>query len=520
MRGHHRLCHCRWLTAVLIPLMIGLILPLGPSLALADTRTSSSSVLIIYDSLDVGTEREGNVEALKRLLAAFQVQVTVQSLDTYTAGALEGYSGLIEVQNRSDLAEENSDYFRDLQSYSGDMLYIGASPRAKMVHALGLQVQAVEKMADLSIGPFSQKSIHLPSIYNSNTPNVQEYGTLKIQDTSYPYGMSKGGYAYVPFLEKDTLSEMAVSYVLKDWVQQRENGHNYLLFKEIYPFSNLSLLERMSDELFEAGIPFIISVHPVFNNTDYPSMERYINTLKYVQSRNGTILVESPVVATTIQDLDRSLYRQMEHFIDVLAEAGVVPLGMGTEMYWSYDEHFVQEGMSFFDSVVLFPDKRPVHKAELNRSQAFPSSLYSVTQSYLQRYLIEGRMIDPPPMDLAITYDFVQTEEELASLTDQLRNTWIHFEDYKNEVHAVATEANQLGSERGSLILNGTNIGIQAGHVETSSDYEYKQQEQKSFETWFSVQNRIFIIIIFITLFVFSGFLIIGYRMYKRKFYK
>ena len=129
-------------------------------------------------------------------------------------------------------------------------------------------------------------------------------------------------------------------------------------------------------------------------------------------------------------------------------------------------------------------------------------------------------MIDPPPMDLAITYDFVQTEEELASLTDQLHNTWIHFEDYKNEVHAVATEANQLGSERGSLILNGTNIGIQAGHVETSSDYEYKQQEQKSFETWFSVQNRIFIIIIFITLFVFSGFLIIGYRMYKRKFYK
>ncbi|HEY4391134.1 MAG TPA: hypothetical protein VGN02_07270 [Paenibacillus sp.] len=516
MRRHHR----RWLAAVLVPLIIGLILPVGPFLAQADARTSSPSILIIYDSLDVGTEQEGNVEVLKRLLAAFQVQVTVQSIDTYTSGELKGYSGLIEVQNRSDLTDEDSDYFKDLQSYSGDILYIGGSPRSKLIHTLGLQVQAVEKMADLSIGPFAEKSIHLTSIYNSNAPDVQRYGTLKVQDANYAYGMSKGGYAYVPFLEKDTLSEMALSYVLKGWLQHGENGHNYLLFKEIYPFSNLPLLERMSDELFEAGIPFIISVHPVFNNTDYPAMKRYINTLKYVQSRNGTILVESPVVATTIQDLDRSLYRQMEHFIDVLAEAGVVPLGMGTEMYWSYDEHFVQEGMSFFDSVVLFPDKRPIHKEELNRSQAFHSSLYSVTQPYLQRYLIDGRMIDPPSMNMAITYDFVQTEEELESLTNQLRNSWINFDDYKNEAHLVTTEANQLGSERGSLVLNGTNIGIQASHVETSSDYEYKQQEQKSFETWFSVQNRIFIIIIFITLFVFSGFLIIGYRMYKRKFYK
>lgn len=512
MRHNHR-----WCAAVLVLLILGLVLP-AP--AQAANHAPPSSVLIVYDSLGIGTKQEGNVEALKRLLASFRVQVTAQSIDSYTVGSLHSYSKLIEVHNRSDLMEEDSEYFADLQSYKGDILYIGEMPRDKLVQSLGLQVQAVEIVADLSIGPFVEKSIRLSSIYDSAQPGIQRYGTLKVQDASYSYGMRKGKEAYVPFMEKGTLSEIALSYVLKDWLQQGEKSNYYLVFKEIYPFSDLFLLERMSDELFEAGIPFIVSVHPVFSNTDYPAMKRYINTLKYIQSRNGTVLVESPVVATTIQDLDRSLYHQMEHFIDVLAEAGIIPLGMGAEMYWSYDEHYVSEGMAFFDSVVLFPDKRLIHKAERISSEAFPSSLYSVDQPFLQRYLTDGRLIDPLPMDTAITYDFVQKEDELESLVDSLRNSWINFEDYKNGAHRVRTETNELRSERGSLVLNGVSLGTQASHVETSSDYVYKQHEEKSFEAWFTVQNKFFIIVIFITLFVFSGFLIIGYRMYKRKFYK
>ncbi|MFU1795981.1 hypothetical protein ACM1RC_19130 [Paenibacillus azoreducens] len=509
-----------WNVMVLVLLISSLVLPAVPVQA-AD-HPSHPSVLIVYDSLGMGTKHEGNVEALKRLLASFRVQVTAESVDSYTAGSLNNYSKLIEVRNRSDLLEEQSEFFKDLQSYQGDFLYIGERPRDKLAQMLGLQVQAVQKVADLSIGPFAEKSISVPYFFDSKQAEIRRYGTLKVQalGTSYPYAVQRGAYAYVPFMERDTLSEIAVSYVLKDWLQEDQKSHYFLVFKEIYPFSDLSLLERMSDELFEAGIPFIVSVHPVFNNTDYPAMKRYMNTLKYVQSRNGTVLVEAPVVASTIQDLDRSLYHQMEHFIDVLAQDGIVPLGMGAEMYWSYDEHYVSEGMAFFDSVILFPDARPIYKAKRNRSEAFPSSLYSVNPEFLKRYLADDRLIKPLPMDTAITFNFVEKESELESLVDGLKNSWITFEDYKTEAHSVKTETNELKSERGSLVLNGVNLGIQASHVETSSDYVYKQHGQKSFETWFTVQNKFFIIVIFITLAVFCAFLFIGYRMYKRKFYK
>lgn len=516
MRQSHRLY------VAVLALLISILAFPAPEPAHAADGPAFPDVLIVYDSLGVGTEHEGNVEALKRLLAAFRVRVTAESIDSYTPGSLKGYSKLIEVQNRAELMEENHDFFADLNSYQGDFLFIGEKPGAKLARTLGLHAKTSPMASDLSIGPFAEKYVNVPSLWDSSQAGVHRYGELKVpgSDSTYPYGVRKGKYAYAPFLKKDALSEVALSYVLKDWLQEERKGHFFLVFKEIYPFSDLELLERMSDEMFEAGIPFIVSVHPVFSNTDYPAMKRYIHTLKYVQSRNGTVLVESPVVASTIQDLDRSLHRQMEHFVDVLAQEGVLPLGMGAEMHWTYDEHYVSEGMPFFDSVILYPDEHPIYKAKRNRSEAFRSSLYSVDQAYMQRYLADGRLLEPLPMDTAITVDFVQKETELDSLMDGLKNGWIIFDDYKREAHRVKTATNEIRSESGTLTLNGSSAGIQAGHVETSSDYVYKHQGKKSFETWFTVQNKIFIVVIFVTLSVFFGFLIIGYRMYKRKFYK
>lgn len=498
------------------------LLLLFPAPVHAVNKPAPFSVLIVYDSLAIGTEREGNVEVLKRLLASFRIQVTTESIDSYKTGSLEQYSHLIEVHNRTDMLEEPNDYVTDLQAYKGNVLYIGEKPRDKLAQALGIQVKGVEKMVDLSIGPFAEQSIHVPYLVSSTLTQEQWYGTLRPLQSNqvYPYGLRSGAYAYVPFLEKDTLSEIAITYLLKDWLQAAQNTNYYVVFKEVYPFSDLSLLERMSDELYEAGIPFIVSVRPVFSNTDYPAMKRYLIALKYVQSRNGTIFVNTPVVAWTIQDLDRSLHTQMEHFIDVLADGGVVPLGMGAEMYWSYDQHYVKEGMSFFDSAILYPNERLMHKAQMNTSKAFSSELYSIEPELLSRYLVDGRLMDPLPMDTALTFDFPQQESGLEPILEGLKNSWITFEDYKNGSHTVKTEKYELQSQQGSLLRNGERVGLQADREETSSDYVYKEQEEKSFETWFSVQNKIFIVIIFITLIVFSGFLIVGYRMYKRKYYK
>ncbi|MFR1374912.1 MAG: DUF2334 domain-containing protein [Eisenbergiella massiliensis] len=77
---------------------------------------------------------------------------------------------------------------------------------------------------------------------------------------------------------------------------KQEGGNMYLAVDEVYPFSDLDRLCAVADRLYENGIPFIVRVMPVYENLDYPAFERYAQILRYVQARNGTVLLHPPVV--------------------------------------------------------------------------------------------------------------------------------------------------------------------------------------------------------------------------------
>lgn len=52
------------------------------------------------------------------------------------------------------------------------------------------------------------------------------------------------------------------------------------------------------------------------------------------------------------------------------------------------------------------------------------------------------------------------------------------------------------------------------------SDYQYQKEQVKSFTRLFSAQNQFFIVVIIISLLVFGSLLVVGYRMYRRKYLK
>lgn len=160
--------------------------------------------------------------------------------------------------------------------------------------------------------------------------------------------MSKGNDTYAPYFEQGNISTLGMAYVLKDWLHITAAAPKmYLAIKEIYPFSDLRLLAETGERLYQLGIPFLASVRPVFSNTDYPAMQRYLVAMKSVQSSNGSILVNAPVVMPTISSGDHTLKGKMNDFINLLAENGLGPLGVGAEMHWSYDKEYSEAGMSF-----------------------------------------------------------------------------------------------------------------------------------------------------------------------------
>lgn len=503
-------------------LFLCILLAAPASLAHASER-EPAHILLVYDSLAKGTSREGNIEALKRLLAAYGAKVTLAAIDNYEQGDLQNYTKVVAVRNIPDLTISNQDYIKDFETYAGGYLHVGEQLPAKLQRELNIRTQTVDRaIIRLSIGQYSQSSIRTDHMFYIEHAAGTAYGAVSSSsgDLKFPYGVSDGRFAYVPYFQRGNLSELAMAYLVKDWLGVAEQGKTYLVFKEIYPFSDLQLLKSLADKLYNAGIPFMVSVRPVFSNTDYPAMKRYLETLKYVQSRNGSILVNAPVVAETIAPNDQTLGGKMATFVNVLAEYGLAPLGIGTDMYWSYDRQYAVEGMGAFDSVVLFPDEKPLYRSQSNTSRPFASSLYSMQMDFLRQFDQTGKAVQPLPMDTALTYDFFDNEKQLDQTVQDLSESWMTFADYKYGLHTVRTEANIISSHNGVLLINDKALNLNDAFKNISSDYLYKQEEQKSFTTFFNIQNKIFIVAIFITLLIFGLFFIVGYRKYKHKYFK
>ncbi|TVX93647.1 hypothetical protein [Paenibacillus agilis] len=509
---------------ILLLLMIVLLvmITIVPAPAAHAEADKPVRVLLLYDSLAKGTTKSGNVEALQHVLAAYSVAVTLQSYDNYKQGDLQQYTKVIGIHNVPDIAITNQDFVRDFTQYRGSYLHIGTNVPAMVQSKLNLQTTQVnEDTFKLSIDDFSQQAIQTEVLTYITAHGGTPYGLISSRSgRQSPFGVGHDGIAYVPYFEKGNLSELAIGYVLRDWLGWTQQSNTYVVFKEIYPFSDLERLEQLSDELYEAGIPFVVSVRPIFINLDYPATKRYFETLKYVQSRNGNLVVNVPEISAILSPLKRDLNNSFEMFIDAMVKQGVAPLGFGAEMYWTYDQYFTNSGLGLFDTAILFGNEEIKHKEQAYTSKSYPSTLYSVQLDFLEQFEYREKALTDFPMNTAITFNFNDNGQELNEAVKWLRDSWVTFADLKYGDHSVVTQANKIRSSGGSLYINDQLIDLASAREEVSEEYEYKPKEQKSFERWFNVQNKVFIVIILVTIVAFGGFFIIGHRLYKRKYFK
>lgn len=515
----------RGIASYLLLLMVTLTALLYP-VTVVQSKAATQQVLLLYDSLAKGTAKEGNVAELQRLLAPYTAKVTLRSLDQYEKGTMAAYSMVITVINAADISITNNFYIEDIENYQGQYLHIGYNPPASLIKGLQLTTDVMYSGSfDLQMGQFSGNNYEVRDMpYIVASEAAWSYGKLSFQDLDLqvPYAVSSGHYTYVPYFENENVIVLAMAYVLKDWLHITDTPQTYLLIKEIYPFSDLSLLAETAERLYQLGIPFIASVRPVFSNTDYPAMQRYLVAMKIVQSYNGSILVNAPVAAhsTSTSGGDHTLKEKMNGFINLLVKNGIAPLGIGAEMHWTYDREYSEAGMGFFNSAVLYPDEQIDYTAQTDTSKTFATSLYSMPFEFLEGLHIDGSLLPEFPLNTAIIVDFPKDEAGLEGMLQSLERYWITFADFKQGAHQVVTDSNTIISSRGTISINGQQLNLDYTPETVNSDYQYAEEQKKSFTKLFNIQNQFFIIVIIISLLLFGGLLIIGYRLYRKKYLK
>ncbi|MDO4273960.1 MAG: DUF2334 domain-containing protein [Eubacteriales bacterium] len=111
-----------------------------------------------------------------------------------------------------------------------------------------------------------------------------------------PYAVVKDGYGYASYVRGEDLSTVALSSALHSFFgAESPEGRFFVMIDEVYPFSDMNMLTEMGEDLYERGIPYILRVMPVYENTSYPSYGEFTEKLKYLQAKGASVVLHEPI---------------------------------------------------------------------------------------------------------------------------------------------------------------------------------------------------------------------------------
>jgi len=106
-------------------LIFGLLMMWGTSQFVAQAKTTTPKVMLVYDSQNVAQHDQTKVAAVQRLLTSFNVRVKTVLAADYHAGSLQHYQGVITMINWPQTDLNNAAFSRDRQRFKGIKLHIG-----------------------------------------------------------------------------------------------------------------------------------------------------------------------------------------------------------------------------------------------------------------------------------------------------------------------------------------------------------------------------------------------------------
>ncbi len=334
-------------------------------------RADSDQVLLVYRDKE-------EMSTLSNLITACGKQVAALDIVEYSRDVLKDYEYIV-LQDNAPLL--------DALDMGKRVVCVGDA----FISLPGIEIKTINSAtpADLSVYT-NQESV----ILDSGVGYIAKYtgsaiGGVTIHGETYPLCVETDSILYAPYLRADDLSAFAVGQLLNSYFGRLDGGEMYIMLDEVYPFDDLDMLRQTAKKLYENGIPFIVSVMPVYYNTDYPSFRRYVNVLRYMQSIGGSIILHA-ALETGNELVGDPLDVRMEYAYQTFLDNGVVV----------YDE---------------------------------PVTPYVVSIDALAAMLPQNELFITLPIDTVIKFNPFENEDDLDGMIDAINNKWLMIGDYRRD---------------------------------------------------------------------------------------
>lgn len=347
-------------------LIVAVLMALTPVLT---TNAGSGQVLLVYNDKDAMAVISGLIEACG------MIPEPVDSVE-YSNGMAESYDYVV-LQDDGPL--------RDVLQLGKKVVCLGDSFEVMP----GIEIEKVDRVlhAQMNVYGNTQSVIVDPGAAYITGYSGEAVGSISLYGGDYPLGVMDDEIMYAPYLSADDLSVFAVAQMLGRYFGRQDGGKMFVMIDEVYPVDDIDMLELTADKLYENGIPFIMSIMPVYYNTEYPSFTRYANALRYIQSKSGSLIMHDPLV-TGNELVGESLDARME------------------AAYATFEAN----GVHIFDDT------------------AFP---YEVSLDMLSAIQPQNQLYISLPIDTVIKFDVFSDEAELDAAIAAINRTWLQIGDYR-----------------------------------------------------------------------------------------
>lgn len=194
------------------------------------------------------------------------------------------------------------------------------------------------------------KSIQIKKIEENNIEGLDSYKAIIVllNDSSIIHNYNAKLLKYkekIIFIEGAFTDSSPEFRKLKAYIYEKITGNkpqynkNYVLIDKVYPFLDLNAFIKKVDFLHEKGIPFIVSVMPVNDNSEFAAMEKFCEALRYAQSKGGRILLHSFVTYLyQVEGIEAT--SKMKQALSNYLKYGVYPIALDLPAGWFYKEDY------------------------------------------------------------------------------------------------------------------------------------------------------------------------------------
>ncbi len=505
---------------LLIFMVITIFFPVK-AVSAEDKTIKGKDILFIYDE-DLSSKGKENVAVMADILT-YMGYGTSYSTVNESIGMLNKFNSLLFYHESDSIS---SSFLKALEDTDIKIMMVGGGSTDDVLKSLKLDYTSI-KVKDTAIkvsykvgyGGASTTLIKAENaiIFQEGFP--YRAGNIEATGKSSPLVVRDRRFSCMGTFDNESdILKAAFSEQISIWKWPFENQPNsypqYIIFDNVYPFFNSEKLMKVVQLMDKKGVPYSITVMPVYQNTEYPAMKHFCEVLAYAQSKGASIILKAPLINTDTPSLE-DINKKITTAITAYNNYGVFPIAIEVPNNWIH-ESLGLDVLKRFSTVILYPEEKNSWTDSDGYNTVYSDGHHLIAPAILSSSSLGSNMIKAYPT--ALFLDINSDTDMLESQIKQIQQSEISLKSLWLTSHTVYTNDRVISHRDGILNVNGKVQSLEFKPFGYEESFNFNRGViGKMAESMARENRRLLLIVTFISI-IFVFFIVVARYQNRRRF--